>query len=34
VTPAPLPATGTVEETNAWFIVKDHAGLSLAYVYF
>jgi hypothetical protein len=24
----------TVEETDACFIVKDHAGLSLAYVYF
>ena len=27
----PLPA---VEETDACFIVKDHAGMSLAYVYF
>jgi hypothetical protein len=24
----------TVEETDACFIVKDHAGMSLAYVYF
>jgi hypothetical protein len=29
-----FPPPWTVEETDACFIVKDHAGLSLAYVYF
>jgi hypothetical protein len=29
-----FPPPWTVEETDAGFIVKDHAGLSLAYVYF
>jgi hypothetical protein len=29
-----FPAPWTVEETDACFIVKDHAGQSLAYVYF
>ena len=29
-----FPAPWTVEETDACFIVKDHGGLSLAYVYF
>ena len=29
-----FPPPWTVEETNACFIVKDHAGMSLAYVYF
>jgi hypothetical protein len=30
----PLPAPWTVEETDACFIVKDRAGMSLAYAYF
>jgi hypothetical protein len=29
-----FPPPWTVEETDACFIVKDHAGTSLAYVYF
>jgi hypothetical protein len=29
-----FPPPWTVEETDACFIVKDHAGHSLAYVYF
>ena len=29
-----VPPPWTVEESDACFIVKDHAGLSLAYVYF
>jgi hypothetical protein len=29
-----FPPPWTVEETDACFIVKDHAGMSLAYVYF
>ena len=29
-----FPPPWTVEETDACFIVKDHAGQSLAYVYF
>jgi hypothetical protein len=29
-----FPPPWTVEETDACFIVKDHGGLSLAYVYF
>ena len=29
-----LPPPWSVEETDACFIVKDRAGLSLAYVYF
>jgi hypothetical protein len=29
-----FPPPRTAEETDACFIVKDHAGLSLAYVYF
>jgi hypothetical protein len=32
--PRRFPPPWTVEETNACFIVKDHAGMSLAYVYF
>jgi ferritin-like metal-binding protein YciE len=30
----PLPPPWTIEETDSCFIVKEHAGLSLAYVYF
>lgn len=30
----PFPPPWTIEETDSCFIVKDHAGLSLAYVYF
>jgi hypothetical protein len=29
-----FPPPRTVEETDACFIVRDHAGMSLAYVYF
>jgi hypothetical protein len=29
-----FPPPWTVEETDACFIVKDQAGMSLAYVYF
>jgi hypothetical protein len=29
-----FPPPWTVEETDVCFIVKDHAGMSLAYVYF
>jgi hypothetical protein len=29
-----FPSPWTVEGSEARFIVKDHAGLSLAYVYF
>ena len=29
-----FPTPWTVEETDACFIVKDHTGMSLAYVYF
>jgi hypothetical protein len=29
-----FPPPWTVEDTDACFIVKDHAGQSLAYVYF
>jgi len=29
-----FPPPWTVEETDACFVVKDHAGMSLAYVYF
>jgi hypothetical protein len=29
-----FPEPWSVEETDACFIVKDHAGLSLAYSYF
>jgi hypothetical protein len=29
-----FPPPWTVEETDACFIVKDHTGMSLAYVYF
>jgi hypothetical protein len=29
-----FPPPWTVEETDACFIVKDRAGMSLAYVYF
>jgi hypothetical protein len=32
--PRRFPPPWTVEETHACFIVKDHAGMSLAYVYF
>jgi hypothetical protein len=32
--PRRFPPPWTVEETDACFIVKDHAGHSLAYVYF
>jgi hypothetical protein len=32
--PRRFPPPWTVEETDACFIVKDHAGMSLAYVYF
>jgi len=31
---ARFPPPWTVEETDACLIVKDHAGMSLAYVYF
>ena len=31
---APLPAPWTVEDTDACFIVPDHNGQALAYVYF
>ena len=34
VTQRRFPPPWTVEETDACFIVKDHAGHSLAYVYF
>ena len=34
VPPRRFPPPWTVEETDACFIVKDHAGHSLAYVYF
>jgi hypothetical protein len=33
LTPARFPPPWTVEETGACFIVKDYAGMSLAYVY-
>jgi hypothetical protein len=34
VTPAPIPAAPTIEDYNdACFIVKDHNGHALAYVY-
>jgi hypothetical protein len=33
VTPRRFPPPWTVEESQACFIVKDHAGHSLAYVY-
>jgi hypothetical protein len=32
--PRRFPSPWTVEETDACFIVKDHTGHSLAYVYF
>jgi hypothetical protein len=32
--PRRVPPPWTVEESDACFIVKDHAGLSPAYVYF
>ena len=32
--PRRFPPPWTVDETDACFIVKDHAGMSLAYVYF
>jgi hypothetical protein len=32
--PRRFPPPWTVEETDACFIVKDHGGLALAYVYF
>jgi hypothetical protein len=32
--PRRFPPPWTVEETDACFIVKDRAGMSLAYVYF
>jgi hypothetical protein len=31
---ARFPPPWSVEETDACFIVKDHTGMSLAYVYF
>jgi hypothetical protein len=34
MTSPPLSAAWSVEETDACFIVKDHTGHSLAYVYF
>jgi hypothetical protein len=34
VTTRRFPPPWSVEETDACFIVKDHAGQSLAYVYF
>jgi hypothetical protein len=34
VKPRRFPPPWTVEETGACFIVKDRAGMSLAYVYF
>jgi hypothetical protein len=34
VSPRRFPPPWSVEETDACFIVKDHAGHSLAYVYF
>jgi hypothetical protein len=34
VTSRRFPAPWSIEETGACFIVKDHAGQSLAYVYF
>ena len=32
--PRRFPPPWTVEETDACFIVRDHGGMSLAYVYF
>ena len=34
VIPRRFPPPWSVEETDACFIMKDHAGQSLAYVYF
>jgi hypothetical protein len=34
ITSRSFPPPWTVEETDACFIVKDHSGHSLAYVYF
>jgi hypothetical protein len=33
-TPRRFPPPWTVEDTGACFVVKDHAGQKLAYVYF
>jgi hypothetical protein len=34
VTPRRFPPPWTVEDNGACFIVKDHAGMALAYVYY
>jgi hypothetical protein len=33
-TPRRFPPPWTVEETDACFIIRDHSGYALAYVYF
>jgi hypothetical protein len=34
MTPRGFPSPGSVEETDVCFVVRDHNGQALAYVYF